>query len=108
MSNNNGNEILDVAIVGGGVSGVYAAWRLMRDSSPSAFGSAGGRPKITVFEGGDRIGGRLLSVTPPGMPDTTCELGGMRFMSRHVLVAGLVQYFELETEPFPVAEPENI
>jgi hypothetical protein len=32
----------------------------------------------------------------------------MRYMSRHVLVAALVQYFELETEPFPVAEPENI
>jgi monoamine oxidase len=102
------NEVLDVAVVGGGVSGVYAAWRLQRDSSPSTFGNNGGRPRITVFEGSNRIGGRMLSVTPPGMPDTKCELGGMRFMSRHVLVTALVQYFGLETLPFPVAEPDNI
>src|SRR5262245_42964348 len=102
------NEILDVAIVGGGVSGVYAAWRLMRDSGPSTFANNGGRPNITVFEGSGRIGGRMLSVTPPGMPATKCELGGMRFMSRHVIVSALVQYFGLAAIPFPVFEPENI
>ena len=62
------HDILDVAVVGGGVSGVYAAWRLMRDSGPATFGNAGARPRITVFEGSDRVGGRMLSVTPPGMP----------------------------------------
>jgi monoamine oxidase len=105
---NETHDILDVAVIGGGVSGVYAAWRLMRDSGPTTFGNGGGRPRITVFEGSDRVGGRMLSVTPPGMPDTKCELGGMRYMSRHVLVAALVQYFDLETEAFPVAEPENV
>ena len=107
-STSNTNEILDVAVIGGGVSGVYAAWRLMRDSGPSTFANGGGRPRITVFEGSARIGGRLLSVTPPGMPDTSCELGGMRFMTRHVLVSALIEYFELEPGAFPVAEPNNI
>ncbi|HEX3867235.1 MAG TPA: NAD(P)/FAD-dependent oxidoreductase [Gemmatimonadaceae bacterium] len=105
---NDSKEILDVAIIGGGVSGVYSGWRLMRDSGPATFGNSGSRPRITVFEGSDRIGGRLLSVKPPGMPDTTCELGGMRFMSRHVIVSALVQYFNLETAGFPVYEPQNI
>lgn len=104
---NDMNDVLDVAIVGGGVSGMYSAWRLMRDSGPATFANGAGRPRITVFEGGDRTGGRLLSVTPPDMK-TVCELGGMRFMSRHVLVASLVQYFQLATESFPVYEPENI
>ncbi|MGH7620264.1 MAG: flavin monoamine oxidase family protein [Gemmatimonadaceae bacterium] len=105
---NDVNDVLDVAIVGGGVSGVYSAWRLMRDSGPATFGNGGGRPKITVFEGSERIGGRMLSVTPPGMPSTVCELGGMRFMSRHVIVSSLVQYFNLATVPFPVYEADNI
>ena len=92
-------QILDVAIVGGGVSGVYSGWRLL---------GADGAQRITVFEGSKRIGGRLLSLTPPGMPNTRCELGGMRYMSRHVLVAWLVQLLGLKTEPMPVGLPSNL
>ncbi len=106
MESAKAGEILDVAIVGAGVSGVYSGWRMLRDGhAPSA---GGGRPKITVFEGSERIGGRLLSLTPPGMPNTRCELGGMRYMSRHVLVSWLVQSFGLPTEPMPVGDPANI
>jgi monoamine oxidase len=95
--------VLDVAVVGGGMGGLYSAWRLL--TAPSA----GGHPlRLTVFEGGNRIGGRLLSLIPPGMPHTRCELGGMRFMSRHVLVSELVEHFQLRTEPMPVSEPNNI
>ena len=50
------DNILDVAIVGAGVAGVYSGWRLMRDSNPTAYGGA--RPKITVFETSNRVGGR--------------------------------------------------
>ena len=100
------DSILDVAIVGGGVSGVYSGWRMLRDGRGHTY--TGSTPKITVFEGSERIGGRLLSLTPPGMPNTRCELGGMRYMSRHVLVSWLVQTFGLATEPMGVAEPENI
>lgn len=96
------NDVLDVAVVGAGMSGLYSAWRLLGDAAPAA------RPKITVFEGSFRVGGRLLSLTPPDMPDTLCELGGMRYMSRHVLVAELVKRFELVTAPMPVDEPGNI
>jgi len=95
-------DVLDVAIVGAGMSGLYSAWRLLNDSA------AGQRPRITVFEGGHRVGGRLLSLTPPGMPNTRCELGGMRYMSRHLLVSALVQRFDIRTEPMPVDEPDNI
>ena len=50
-------DILDVAIVGGGVSGVYAAWRLRTDPPKGK-----PQPNVQVFEQSQRIGGRLLSV----------------------------------------------
>jgi monoamine oxidase len=97
------DSVLDVAIVGGGVSGLYSAWRLRSADH------AKGKPfRLTVFEGSNRIGGRLLSLTPKGMPQTRCEMGGMRYMSRHRLVAALVDHFHLRTEDMPVAEDNNI
>ena len=49
---------LDVAVVGGGVSGAYSAWRLQE--------AQGAKSKIALFEYSDRIGGRLYSITIPG------------------------------------------
>ena len=65
------DEIIDIAVVGGGVSGVYSAWRL-KQTYPDR--------KIVVFEGGGHIGGRLLSVRPPDIPNMVAELGGMRIL----------------------------
>ncbi|MBV9429166.1 MAG: FAD-dependent oxidoreductase [Bradyrhizobiaceae bacterium] len=92
------NEILDVAVVGGGVSGVYSAWRL-------AAARAG---KVCLFEQSGRIGGRLLSVTPPGLPHARVELGGMRFTSLHTRVKGLLEQLKIATHSFPVTKPQNI
>ena len=58
------DEKIDIAIVGGGVSGVYCAWRLKQDDPTR---------KIALFEGSGRIGGRLLSVRPPGVPGMVAE-----------------------------------
>ncbi|MCB9640636.1 MAG: FAD-dependent oxidoreductase [Myxococcales bacterium] len=109
------SSVLDVAIVGGGVSGVYSGWRLLTDGIAEAdslralAAQKGGKLDITVFEGSHRIGGRLLSVTPPGMPHIRCELGGMRFTSAQTLVYSLVMNkMQLATHDFPVSEPENI
>ena len=94
------DQVLDVAVVGGGVSGVYSAWRLQ---------AADPGRKIRLFECSKRIGGRLLSVTPPGMPHVHCELGGMRYMSSQPLVRSLVENkLRLATCPQVVSEPENL
>lgn len=99
------DAVVDVAVIGGGVAGVYTGWRL-RTTVPK---SGGQLPSVALFELSDRIGGRLLSATPPLMPHVTCELGGMRYESIHRLVRPLVEeVLELPTEELPVAEPDNI
>jgi monoamine oxidase len=93
-------ESVNVAVVGGGVSGVYAAWRLQTDPTYGAKG-------VMLLEGSDRIGGRLESLTPPGAPQLRAEFGGMGFTSNHVHVWGLVKtVFELEMTPFPNQTPD--
>lgn len=81
----------DVIVVGGGVSGLYTAWRILTGTPESGESSA---PSVTVLELGKRTGGRLLTWRP--FPDNTAlhgELGGMRFFSQQQLVWSLIQYF---------------
>jgi monoamine oxidase len=93
-------QVLDYAIVGGGISGIYSAWRLQEADSTLS---------IKVFESSDRVGGRLLTVIPPKMPDSRVELGGMRYIvEEHPWVDALVKHLKLETEPLPADEPTNI
>ena len=90
---------LDIAVIGAGVSGAYAAWRLK---------AAYPRKRIALFEWSDRVGGRLYSVTLPGMPHVQAELGGMSFIRDQKLVAGLVNRLELQTKAFPMGAPPPI
>lgn len=92
-------EARHVAIVGAGVSGVYLGWRLLLARAAKS---------VTIYEQSDRIGGRLLSLQPPGLPGVWCELGGMRFTSNQPLVCGLIQELELASHPFPVTEDANL
>jgi len=101
-------ESIDIAIVGGGVSGIYSAWRLKRRLPEK---------KIVVFEGSNRIGGRLLSVRPPDIDNVVAELGGMRILPAvQPLIKGLLAELNqgplkagpIETYDFPVDEPQNI
>jgi monoamine oxidase len=87
---------VDIAIVGGGVGGIYTAWRLLTSSLAGTrladWKSARGKLKVALYEGSDRIGGRLLSARSPHMPDTTAEVGGMRYVyPDQKLMTGLVE-----------------
>lgn len=103
-----GKSEIDVAIVGGGISGVYCAWRL-KQAHPDA--------RIVVYEASDHVGGRLLSVRPPDIPNMVAELGGMRILPKtQPLIAALIAELndqlpgkdKIETYDFPVDEPQNI
>jgi monoamine oxidase len=77
---------LDVAIVGGGVSGLYSAWRLLEAAKDE-----GRQLRVTVYERSKRIGGRLLTWLPKGPGGgLRAELGGMRFIEEHKLVRKLL------------------
>ncbi len=102
------NEKINIAIVGGGVSGVYCAWRLQQLNRGS---------KVVVFEASGHIGGRLLSVRPPDINNMVAELGGMRILPDvQPLITRLIEVLnkelpasqKIETYPFPVDEPQNI
>jgi hypothetical protein len=105
----------DIAIVGGGIAGIYSGWRLATakpGESPTfkKWAAKNGKLRVAVFEGSSRIGGRLLSARPPSFSsNTTCELGGMRYMSSQTLVRSLVEN-ELDLPRYPqvVDQPSNI
>jgi len=92
---------LDVAVVGGGVSGAYSAWRLQ--------GERGSKTRVALFEYSNRIGGRLYTVTIPGMPHVKAEVGGMRYIpDQHLMVAGLVEHLKIPTKDFPMGAPAPV
>ncbi|HXL98466.1 MAG TPA: FAD-dependent oxidoreductase [Rhizomicrobium sp.] len=87
---------LDVAVVGGGVAGAYAAWRL-RSEQPGS--------RVRLFETSERIGGRLHSVAFPQAPHLVGEAGGMRFLPAQKHVANLVKHLNLPARGYPVDAP---
>lgn len=102
------NEQIDIAIVGGGVSGVYSAWKLQQELPGK---------KIVVFEGSDHVGGRLLSVKPPNIPEMVAELGGMRILENNQFrIVALIKELnhllppneQINTYKFPVDELQNL
>jgi monoamine oxidase len=77
----------DLAIVGGGIAGLYCCLRAHPDK------------KVALFEGTHRIGGKIETVDMAGFK---AEYGAMRFDPvRQVMVGRLIQELDLETEPFP-------
>lgn len=102
--------VLDVAIVGGGVSGIYSGWRILEAHAASGQSAeqAVAAPSVALFESSQRIGGRLLSLRPPGIDQTLVEIGGMRFQSSHRWVSWLVDVLGLTTESLPSAMPQNL
>jgi len=79
----------EVAIIGGGLAGVVAAYELMK---------LGLRP--VVYEQG-RLGGRLRSQSFQGADGIIAELGGMRFPISSTGFYHYVGLTGLETAPFP-------
>jgi monoamine oxidase len=78
-----------MAIVGGGIAGLYVAFKLAETE----------RFEVTVFEAGPRFGGRIETVR---MGPFEAEFGPMRFEPAvQPLLAGLLKNLGLRTDPFP-------
>lgn len=77
----------DLAVVGGGVAGLYCAMHAARDSS------------VALFEGSHRFGGKLETVSMQGFD---AEYGAMRFDPiRQFRIGELINELGSETLPFP-------
>ncbi|MBU7600013.1 FAD-dependent oxidoreductase [Streptomyces sp. P38-E01] len=80
----------EVAVVGGGLSGIITAYELMK---------MGLRP--VVYEA-DEIGGRLRTATFEGCEgELTAEMGAMRFPPSSTAFQHYLDLVGLETKPFP-------
>jgi tryptophan 2-monooxygenase len=79
----------EVAIIGGGIAGITAAYELMK---------LGFKPVIYESE---RLGGRLRSEPFEGDSGLIAELGGMRFPQSSVCFYHYLNLAGLETRPFP-------
>lgn len=85
-----------IAIVGGGISGLYTAWRLLQDQEQSY--------EVHLFEMDSRVGGRIRSEPIPGIP-FLAELGAMRFRTRHQILNSLVRELGIPTCSFDLPSP---
>ncbi|WP_034274764.1 flavin monoamine oxidase family protein [Haloechinothrix halophila] len=80
----------EVAVIGGGLSGIVTAYELMK---------MGLRP--VIYEA-DQIGGRLRTVSFDGCPDdVVAEMGAMRFPPSSTALFHYIDKVGLDTTPFP-------
>lgn len=79
-----------IAIVGGGIAGLYVGWRLAQRGIPS-----------TVFEINERIGGRLWSAPLGARDGQVGELGAMRVPFDHHQVLDVANELDLTLVDFP-------
>lgn len=78
---------LDVAIIGGGVSGLYTGWRLL--TGGSALTSAT-KPTVHLFERSNRLGGKLETIYFDRLQNVPAPIGGMRYTKEMRIVHGLI------------------
>ncbi len=75
---------VDVIVIGGGIAGLYAAWKCQKKGL-----------KVVVLEKADRLGGRIRTIYKPYQ----YEAGAARFHTQHVLLRSLLQIFHLHEIP---------
>ena len=104
----------DVAIIGGGIAGLYAAYRLRQGWEKGDAERAALAEKLKINLSQQKVlrvvileqnavdvGGRIRSVEIPFRGGAvTAELGAMRLTSRHKLVRRLLHELDLRTVPF--------
>lgn len=91
ISNNNGHTQLPVrrrkvAVIGGGVSGLSAAWHLSQQAAATM--------EVTVFEAADRLGGHAYTVPVPLPNGTTVEVDMGFMVYNETNYPNMVKWFE--------------
>lgn len=79
-----GNQQPRIAIVGGGIAGLNAAYQLKKAGL-----------QATVYEASNRLGGRMQSTTGAVAPGLISELGGQFINTDHADILALIEDFDL-------------
>jgi monoamine oxidase len=82
----------ECVVIGAGLAGLAAAYRLSERNC-----------KVTVLEGRDRLGGRVLTHHFCEAPDLNCELGGEWIGKNHKLMRSLCEELKLGLQPHQYA-----
>ncbi|HET9485282.1 MAG TPA: NAD(P)/FAD-dependent oxidoreductase, partial [Xanthomonadales bacterium] len=86
-----------VAIVGAGIAGLTAAYRLRDAGVP-----------FTLYEAQDRIGGRMLSLRGHFADGQVCELGGELIDTGHVRIRALAAELGIELDDLSQDDPKLV
>lgn len=84
-----------IAIIGGGISGLYTAWKLL-ESNKSL--------EVHVFEASNRLGGRIYTIHKG---HTIYEAGAGRFNKSHKRLFRLLRELGLNDKVQPISGPNN-
>ncbi len=100
---------VEVAIIGGGVAGLYTGYRLL-DGEHHHPDQRIDPSQVHIFELSHRIGGRLWSVQLPGM-SVWGELGGMRYLPTQEIVTALAETVfadRMKAVDFSMGDPAHL
>ena len=93
------NQMIDVAVVGAGIAGVYTAWKLAENYPDWT---------IHIYEANNRVGGRTYSIPLPKVTDFKADVGAMRFKkSLEPRLYRLGKELGLTIQPFNTPRDEN-
>lgn len=87
------NLSCDVAIVGGGISGLYMADTLL---------SLHLEGNVCLFEKENKLGGRILDHTFESLPDVPISLGAWRIDKGNAIVRQIMRRFEIDSTPLRI------
>ncbi len=88
---------VDVIVVGAGLSGLVAAYELVRAGHD-----------VRVLEASNKIGGRAQTLREPFDDGLIAETGPARIPPSHDLTLGYIDHFGIETSPFYTQEGEYL
>lgn len=90
---------VDLAVVGVGASGSFAAWQLNKKYQ--------GNWKIKMFDANNRVGGRLYSIPITGIENHVADVGAMRFKTSHNSFVRVINQLGLTVDNFTTPNKQD-